>query len=69
MRVEDCVRYIALASRLQEARESAGLSIKDVATRLGLPQYRIRDAESSGLNVQADVLQRYADLAGLSEWY
>ena len=69
LRVEDCVRYMSVASRLQEEREIAGLSIKDVAARLGLPQYRIRDAESSALNVQAYVLLRYADLVGLSEWY
>ena len=51
--VEDTVRYMSLASRLREARESAGLSLKEVAKRLKLPQYRIRDAESSAENAVA----------------
>ena len=67
--VEDTVRYMSLASRLREARESAALSLKEVAKTLRLPQYRIRDAESSAENVVGEVLEKYVSLVGLGEWY
>ena len=67
--VEDTVRYMSLAARLREARESAGLSSKEVAKKLKLPQYRIRDAESSAGNVVGDVLEKHVSLVGLGEWY
>ena len=67
--VEDTVRYMSLASRLREARESAGLSLKEVAKRLKIPQYRIRDAESSAENAVGEVLEQYVSLVGAGEWY
>jgi hypothetical protein len=67
--VEDTVRYMSLASRLREAREGAGLSLKEVAKRLKLPRYRIRDAESSVEKVVGEVLRKYVRLIGLGELY
>ncbi len=67
--VEDTVRYMSLGSRLTEAREGAGLSVKEVAKRLKLPQYRIRDAESSAEKVVGGVLEKYVRLVGLGDWF
>ncbi len=66
---EDIIRYTSLAARLREAREGAGLTIKQVAAQLRVPQYRIRDTESGPLNVQDEVLRKYVDYLGLAEWY
>lgn len=67
--IEDTVRYIAVAEQLREARESAGMSVKEVGSRLGVPQYRIRDAESNGAVVLGAVLEKYVRLVGLHQWY
>lgn len=69
IRVEDTVRYMSLASRLREARERAGLSLKEVAKRLKLPQYRIRDAESSAENAVGEVVEKYVGFVGVGKWY
>ena len=67
--IEDTVRYIAVAEQLRKARETAGMSVKEVASRLGVPQYRIRDAESNGAVAMGAVLEKYARLVGLHQWY
>jgi len=69
LNAEDIIRYSSLAARLREAREGAGLTVKQVAAQLRVPQYRIRDTESSPLNVQHEVLRKYVDFLGLAEWY
>jgi hypothetical protein len=46
-----------------------GLSIKDVAIQLGVPQYRIKAIEAGRLNEDdALVLPRYVSLLGLERW-
>ena len=57
-------------AKCREARERAGLSIKDVARRLSVPQYRIRAVESVEIrNMAPTVLRNYLDHLGLSDWY
>jgi len=70
VKLEDVVRFQAVARRCVEARERSGLSMKDVAKRLGAPQYRIRGIESGQImQIQHGFVELYLDLFGLSSWY
>ena len=51
-----------LATRLREARESAGLSQEDVAGKLGLPRPAISQIENGHRRVEALELARFAKL-------
>jgi hypothetical protein len=68
--VERTVRMIPLGARCVEARERAGLGVKDVARQLGVPQYRVRAIESgSPGQIDSEVLQKYIVVLGLERWY
>jgi hypothetical protein len=68
--VEDTIRFHLVSKKCREERERVGLSIKDAARRLSVPQYRIRALESVEIrNVAPTVLRNYLDLLGLSDWY
>jgi Helix-turn-helix domain len=68
--VEDTIRFHLVSKKCREERERVGLSIKDAASRLSVPQYRIRALESVEIrNVAPTVLRNYLDLLGLSDWY
>jgi transcriptional regulator with XRE-family HTH domain len=68
--VEDTIRFHLISKKCREERERAGLSIKDAARRLSVPQYRIRAVESVEIrNVAPMVLRNYLDLLGLTDWY
>lgn len=54
----------ALASRLREARNEAGISQESVARRLGLLRPSVSMIESGGRNVTALELMRMAKLYG-----
>jgi transcriptional regulator with XRE-family HTH domain len=59
MDLDDWVRFRPLAARCQAAREARGLSLKDAAKQLGVPQYRIRDIETPRpFGVDGEVLER-----------
>jgi hypothetical protein len=68
--IEDTVRFLAVTRQCVAARETAGLSVKDVAGRLRTPQYGIRDIESGHIKrIQTTLLREYISLLGLSGWY
>jgi hypothetical protein len=68
--LEDVVRFQAVTRRCVEARERAGLSLKDTAKQLGAPQYRIRDIESGSFKqIDTMVLRMYLEMLGLTSWY
>jgi transcriptional regulator with XRE-family HTH domain len=68
--VERTVRLLPLGARCTQARARVGASVKDVARRLGVPQYRIRAIESGSLGyIRLDVLQAYVAFLGLERWY
>jgi hypothetical protein len=68
--VEDVVRLLPLTRRCVQAREKMGLTIKDAAKRLRVPQYRLHDIES-GLASQwrLAILSDYLEILGLTEFY
>src|SRR5712692_9662419 len=68
--LEDVVRFQAVTRRCFEARENAGLSLRDAAKQLGVPHYRIRDIESGSFKqIDTAVLRTYLDMLGLTSWY
>lgn len=69
LRVEDTLRYGSLAARCAEARSERGLSLKEAAAALKVPQYRVKAIEQGHLSsVQPDVLRRYISYFGLNRW-
>ena len=68
--IGNIVRFGSVAKRLEEARGSLGLSVKDVALQLKTPQHRIRDFERSRVSAGDELLVRnYATLLGIHAWY
>jgi hypothetical protein len=68
--IEDTIRFHLVSKKCREERERAGLSIKDAARRLSVPQYGICAVESVNIrNVAPVLLRNYLDLLGLTEWY
>jgi transcriptional regulator with XRE-family HTH domain len=55
--------------RFRSAREATGLTIKEVASRMKVPQYRLNAIEKGNLSeFKADVLQKYAEFLDLTKW-
>jgi transcriptional regulator with XRE-family HTH domain len=68
--IEDTIRFHLVSKKCREEREKAGLSIKDVARRLSVPQYRIRAVETVEIrNVAPMFLRNYLNFLGLTDWY
>jgi hypothetical protein len=68
--VELMLRFGSVASRCQEAREDRGLSLKDAAAKLKVPQYRLKAIEASHIGaVDEVVLKSYVELLGLERWF
>ena len=66
---EDTVRLQSLRSRFRQARESTGLTIKEVSTRLKVPQYRLKAVEEGPLSeIDSTIFTRYSDFLGLDQW-
>jgi transcriptional regulator with XRE-family HTH domain len=66
---EDGIRLHPISARFVAAREERGWSIKYVAAVLGVPQYRLKAIESGPMReIHGDVLRRYAEHLGLSEF-
>jgi DNA-binding XRE family transcriptional regulator len=67
--LESGARLISLKAKCTEAREKQGLSIKEVAKQLGVPQYRIKAIESGRLSeIDSLAMTRYVSLLGLGRW-
>ncbi len=69
-RIEDDVRFQAVAARLREARESRGMDLKAAAKALRVPQYRLRCIEKCGVeDLRPSDLRAYIEFLGLSKWF
>ena len=68
--VEDDLRFMSVAARVQEARERKGLDLKKAAAALKVPQYRLRDIEQGRLkDLVPSILVRYVDFLGMKVWF
>lgn len=67
--VEDILRIGSLSKRCQIEREQLGLTVKQVATQLRVPQYRVKAIDEGRIGeIQKEVLERYLILLQLHEW-
>lgn len=67
--LESSIRFGAVAARCHAKREEIGCTIKDVASRLRVPQFRLLAIETGQLaEIQPDVLARYIEFLGLERW-
>ncbi len=68
--MEDSLRYMSLAARLEDARTERGLTLKDAAKDLRAPKYRLEDVEKGDLkNLKPGLLLQYVDYLGLKVWF
>ncbi len=68
--VNASLRFMSVASRVQEARQKKKLALKDAATALKVPQYRLRDIEQGRLKqIVANILVQYVGFLGLKTWF
>jgi tetratricopeptide (TPR) repeat protein len=70
LQTKDLIRFGPVSKRCKLERENKNLSVKDVSRDLGIPQYRIKDIESSGVGrIYPDFLNRYAEYLEIAEWF
>jgi hypothetical protein len=67
---EDFVMFREVGQRCIEERTKQGLTLKSVAARLKVPQYRLKAIEENSLrNIQLPTLRLYLEFLGLRDWY
>jgi hypothetical protein len=67
--LEGSTRFYAVSAKCKEAREAKGLSIKETARALRVPQYRIKQVEQGHIrSLQPEVLRAYVSFLGLDRW-
>jgi hypothetical protein len=70
IRLEDWLRFQAVADRCQDSRELRGVGLKAAAAALRVPQYRLKEIEGGSVNnILPDVLVRYIAYLGLTRWF
>ena len=68
--VEDYFRFSPVAVRLEAVRTRRGLTLKNVAAALKVPQYRLADIEGGRTtSLLPELLIRYVKYLGLSTWF
>ena len=64
------IRLMAVAARCASRREEMGLTVKQSADRMKVPQYRLRAIEGGHVReVRSAVLTRYVSFLGLDAWF
>jgi hypothetical protein len=68
--IEDGLRYMSLAARLEDARTARALTLKEAAAELKTPKYRLEDVEKGHLSgLKPGLLVQYVDYLGLKAWF
>lgn len=66
---QDLIRWSSLKARCEEERERRGLTIRDVALELKIPQYRLRAVEEGSVQeFEPGMAQRYFEFLGITAW-
>ena len=70
---KDIIRFQIVSEMCRSQREKKGLTFKQIALNLKVPQYRLKYIESSSVkNISANILENYIDYLGLrrcfDEW-
>ncbi len=68
--VEDNLRYMSVAARLEDTRTARGLTLKEAAKELGTPKFRLEIVEKGHLKeLNPGLLTLYVDHLGLNNWF
>lgn len=68
--VEDTFRFTPVATRIEEGRTKRGLTLKQAAAALKVPQYRLRYIETcSTKRLDPEIVLRYLEFLGLKSWF
>jgi hypothetical protein len=68
--VEAILRFMPVAERCRSARARKGLSLKDAARALRVPQYPLKDIEGNRVGVvDQAVLILYIELLDIKQWF
>ena len=67
---EDVIRFSSLSKKIQEKRESLGITIKEVSKQLKVPQYKLKDIESNRTgNFNFKTLKDYIEYLKLDDLF
>lgn len=67
---KDMIRFQVVSETCRSQREKKGLTLKQVALSLKVPQYRLKYIESSSVkHISADILESYVDYLELRKWF
>ena len=65
----DRIRFAAVAASCVQERERRGMTLKDAAGILKVPQYRLRAVETGSLSeIRLEVVTAYLAFLGLTSW-
>ena len=66
----DMIRFHAVSERCRQERSKRCLTLKQASAQMSIPQYRLKDIESSRMgNILPDILEQYINYLGLDGWY
>ena len=69
VKFEDVIRWSSLGARCQQARADHGMTIRDVAVALKVPQYRLQAIEKGALReLKPTIARRYFQFLGIESW-
>lgn len=67
---KDMIRFHPVGEECAKIKEQKGLSVKQIAAQMKIPQYRLKAIEKTDLiYIQLAVLERYIDFLGMREWF
>jgi hypothetical protein len=67
---KDMIRFQIVSEICRKEREEKNLSFKQIALELKVPQYKLKDIESSSVkHINANILESYIDYLGLRRWF
>jgi len=68
--IEDSIRFNPVARVCEHMRQSRGLSLKEAAAALKVPQYRLRAIEAGTMpHIEAGILLRYLEFLKIMDWF
>lgn len=67
---KDMIRFRPVAEACKKARDFEGMTIKQIAAQLKIPQYRLRSIEESNLRyIRLNALELYIDFLDMCNWF
>lgn len=73
LNINHMIRFMYISRLCQKTREENGFSLKNISSKLNIPQYELKYIEENGIgNINNDILGKYIKYLGLekefNEW-